>query len=174
MNRAGKKDQLQSNGPAEQNLRKRVLLLSFFALFLVFINILPFYRSFVLKSAPELTLFQGMEEAVSQANFAPGSGPYLYKTAALFKVADTAAAATMPGDCSTPAELAPFLGLAMDINRARAKELTLLPGIGQVLGQRIVAEREKNGPYRSPDELLRVTGIGTVILAGLQPHVCTR
>lgn len=165
---------LQSDGPAEQNLRKRVLLLTFFALFLVAINLFPIVRFVILKPVSGLPLSPNREKAVSQANLAPESAPYFYTAETLFNVADTATVTATTGDCSAPAELAPFLGLAMDINRAGAKELTLLPGIGPVLGQRIVAEREKNGPYHSPDELLRVTGIGTNILAGLQPHICTK
>ena len=45
-------------------------------------------------------------------------------------------------------------------NRATAQELTTLPGIGEVLAQRIVDYREAHGPFRSVEELIAVEGIG--------------
>ncbi len=45
-----------------------------------------------------------------------------------------------------PEEAAPAL-LKVNINTAGAEELDGLPGIGPVLAQRIVDEREANGPY---------------------------
>jgi competence protein ComEA len=50
----------------------------------------------------------------------------------------------------------------VDINAAGAAELELLPGIGPQLAQRIVAEREKNGPFASLDDLAaRVSQLGS-------------
>jgi hypothetical protein len=48
----------------------------------------------------------------------------------------------------------------VDINSASATELALLPQVGQVLAERIVAERIAGGPYRSVDELKRTRGVG--------------
>ncbi len=48
----------------------------------------------------------------------------------------------------------------VDINRAPAAEFTLLPGIGEVMAMRIVADREQHGPFSSVDNLRRVPGIG--------------
>jgi len=56
----------------------------------------------------------------------------------------------------------------MDPNRAGAAELTRLPGIGPALAGRIVAERDRNGPYASPEALLRVRGIGPKTLARIR------
>lgn len=46
----------------------------------------------------------------------------------------------------------------LDLNRATAQELTTLPGIGEVLAQRIVDYREAHGPFRSVEELIAVEG----------------
>ena len=46
------------------------------------------------------------------------------------------------------------------INRASARDLEALPGVGPALAKRIVEERERSGPFRSPRDLLRVKGIG--------------
>lgn len=51
------------------------------------------------------------------------------------------------------------------LNRASAKELEALDGIGPVLAARIVAYRNQNGPFLSIDDLMKVSGIGTVKFA---------
>ncbi|HEY8394856.1 MAG TPA: ComEA family DNA-binding protein [Thermaerobacter sp.] len=59
----------------------------------------------------------------------------------------------------------------VDINRASAAELEQLPGIGPALAERIVADREVNGPFRRPEDLTRVAGIGEKTLARLLPYI---
>lgn len=61
----------------------------------------------------------------------------------------------------------------VDVNRASAAELEALPGIGPALAQRIVADREVNGPFRRPQDLGRVAGIGEKTLAKLLPYITT-
>ena len=46
------------------------------------------------------------------------------------------------------------------INRASAKELEALDGIGPVLASRIIAYRNANGPFVTLEALLEVSGIG--------------
>jgi competence protein ComEA len=48
----------------------------------------------------------------------------------------------------------------IDINRAETWLLEALPGIGEVLAQRIVDYRSENGPFRRIEDLLHVSGIG--------------
>ena len=43
---------------------------------------------------------------------------------------------------------------------ATAAQLQTLPGIGEVIAQRIIDYRESHGPFRSVGELTRVEGIG--------------
>ncbi len=62
----------------------------------------------------------------------------------------------------------------IDINVASAAELESLPGIGAVLAQRIVEDRQANGPYASVDELARVRGIGTAVLEKVRPLITVR
>jgi len=56
--------------------------------------------------------------------------------------------------------LAPAPEVAVDVNAAEADELVRLPGIGPVLAGRIVAERERGGPFSDLSDLQRVPGIG--------------
>jgi competence protein ComEA len=59
----------------------------------------------------------------------------------------------------------------IDINTASASELESLPGIGEVIAQRIVDFRTQNGPFASVDDLLDVSGIGDAILAEIRDLV---
>ncbi len=59
----------------------------------------------------------------------------------------------------------------VDVNHAGAPELDELPGIGPVLARRIVEHREKNGPFRSIEELRAVRGIGPSLIARLSGRV---
>jgi competence protein ComEA len=52
----------------------------------------------------------------------------------------------------------------IDLNRADAATLTLLPGVGPKLAERIVQDRSENGPYRTLADLDRVKGVGPAIL----------
>ena len=51
------------------------------------------------------------------------------------------------------------LGKRLDINKASAEEIAELPGISGATAEGVVAERERVGRFRSPEELLRVKGI---------------
>jgi DNA uptake protein ComE-like DNA-binding protein len=54
----------------------------------------------------------------------------------------------------------------IDINTATEKELTTVPGIGHVMAARIIAAR----PFRSADDLKRVSGIGDKKYAQIRPY----
>lgn len=54
----------------------------------------------------------------------------------------------------------PTVVFPIDISRAGKEELTALPGIGEVLADRILSYREENGGFTSVEELLNVEGIG--------------
>ena len=48
----------------------------------------------------------------------------------------------------------------IDINTASAEELTQLKGVGPSHAAGIVVFREKNGPFKNPEDLIQVPGIG--------------
>lgn len=64
-------------------------------------------------------------------------------------------------------------GGTVNINTASVQELQLLPRVGPALAQRVVEFREKNGPFKRPEELMRVKGIGEKSFALLKPYVAT-
>lgn len=59
----------------------------------------------------------------------------------------------------------------VDVNRADWPELIQLPGVGQTLAERVVAERDLNGRFRSVDDLARVPGIGPRTLERMKPYL---
>jgi competence protein ComEA len=59
----------------------------------------------------------------------------------------------------------------ININTGTIDQLETLPGIGEVLAQRIIDYREENGPFGSVEDLLDVSGIGDATLADLKPHI---
>jgi competence protein ComEA len=59
----------------------------------------------------------------------------------------------------------------INVNQASAAELSLLPGVGPSLAAAIVSDRESRGPFRRPQDIDRVRGIGPSILARILPHV---
>ncbi len=61
---------------------------------------------------------------------------------------------------SSPPETAPSVCFPIDINTAGKEEFMALPGIGDVLAQRIVAYREVYGPFGTVEGLMYVEGIG--------------
>jgi competence protein ComEA len=59
----------------------------------------------------------------------------------------------------------------LNINTATVQELQLLPRVGPALAQRIVEFRESNGAFKSPEELMRVRGVGEKSYALLKPYL---
>jgi competence ComEA-like helix-hairpin-helix protein len=59
----------------------------------------------------------------------------------------------------------------IDINRAEPWLLEVLPGIGEVLAQRIVDYRSETGSFRTIQDLLQVEGIGSVTLEKIEDYI---
>lgn len=59
-----------------------------------------------------------------------------------------------------PRKPAPAVEGVVNINTASVDDLTLLPGIGEATARRIVEHREKNGAFKTAEEIMNVRGIG--------------
>lgn len=62
--------------------------------------------------------------------------------------------------------------LLVNINTATSEELTTLPGVGEATARAIIEEREANGPFASPEDVMRVSGIGEKKLARMRGQIC--
>lgn len=52
----------------------------------------------------------------------------------------------------------------ININKATVQELEQLKGVGPKIAQKIVDYRDKNGPFKKPEDITLVQGIGPKIL----------
>lgn len=75
-----------------------------------------------------------------------------------------AAAVAEEGSAAAAADVPPAL---VDLNTATLAELDALPRVGPAMAARIVAKR----PFRRPDDLRRVSGIGPSTFRALKPLV---
>ena len=59
----------------------------------------------------------------------------------------------------------------ININTASAEELAQLKGIGPSHAAKIVAYRDKNGPFKMPEDLMQVSGIGQKTIEANQEFI---
>ena len=60
----------------------------------------------------------------------------------------------------------------INLNTAGIEELDELPGVGESTARAIVEDREANGPFNTPEDLMRVSGIGEKKYAKLEGMIC--
>ena len=81
----------------------------------------------------------------------------------------SAAAASVAVAQDTPAaKAAPAV---VNLNTASVDQLAALPGIGEKTAQRILEHRQKNGPFKKPEDLMNIKGIGEKNCGKLEPLV---
>ncbi|HEX3130040.1 MAG TPA: helix-hairpin-helix domain-containing protein [Thermoanaerobaculia bacterium] len=59
----------------------------------------------------------------------------------------------------------------VNVNTADTSQLALLPRVGPAVAQRIVTFRKENGPFKSPEDLMLVQGIGEKTYQLIKPYV---
>lgn len=62
----------------------------------------------------------------------------------------------------------------VDLNTAQKEELLLLPGIGEVLAERIIEHRTQYGPFTASQEIVNVKGIGPKKHEKIDPFLVIR
>ena len=87
------------------------------------------------------------------------------------RAAAEAAPVTVEAETAVPQETFMPDVSPLDINSAPVDELAELPGIGEVLAERIVEYRAEHGPFKTVEELTEVSGIGERKLAELEGRV---
>ena len=61
--------------------------------------------------------------------------------------------------------------MLVSINTADIDELTLVPNIGKVTAENIIAYRNQNGMFQSIDDLVKVKGIGAKTLEKIRKYL---
>lgn len=61
----------------------------------------------------------------------------------------------------------------ININTADARTLCLIPGIGEVISQRIIEYREENGNFTDVSQIMNVNGIGEKTFAKIKDFIKT-
>ncbi|PZN74628.1 MAG: hypothetical protein DM484_20815 [Candidatus Methylumidiphilus alinenensis] len=64
-----------------------------------------------------------------------------------------------------------FAAAVVDLNSATAAELDALKGVGAAKAKAIIDYRDKNGPFKSVDELAKVKGFGAKTVDKLRPEL---
>ena len=98
-------------------------------------------------------------------------------TSALMLVASAAAAAEKAAKTSGPTStVSATVGsdAKVNINTAGAKELTTLGGVGPKLAERIVEYRDAHGPFKKPEDLKKVEGVGKALFERNRERVVTK
>lgn len=60
----------------------------------------------------------------------------------------------------------------VNINTADSTQLQTLPGVGAATAQDILDDRQQNGPFKSKEDLMRVSGIGEKKYQKLEAMIC--
>ncbi|SES30356.1 ComEA family DNA-binding protein [Salipaludibacillus aurantiacus] len=89
-----------------------------------------------------------------------------YQEAAPSDTPATQESEVQSADSSAPADPG-----KIDVNTAGPADLLTIPGVGADLSQKILNEREKNGPFNHTEDLLRVPGIGEKKLEQMKPSL---
>ena len=59
----------------------------------------------------------------------------------------------------------------INVNTADMETLMRLPGVGGTIAAEIIREREANGPFHYPEDLMAVKGIGEKKMEGMLPFI---
>jgi len=116
---------------------KRVLVLFLFGLSLLIVDLIPFQK---IQAVTVCTT--PVENTIEYLLTAKGAGTFPLEE----------------GELSP--RLAFFFNQSMAINLASRQDLSLLPGIGEQMADRIVSFRELNGDLHSMQDLEQIPGIG--------------
>jgi DNA uptake protein ComE-like DNA-binding protein len=113
------------------------------------------------KPAP-FSVFVTEKKARLRATPLANSSPWISST----PTPSSSIATSSPAEAKEPHAKEKIALGRIDINTATEKELKMIPGIGPVMAVRIIAAR----PFRSADDLKKVSGIGGKKYAQIRPY----
>jgi competence ComEA-like helix-hairpin-helix protein len=120
-----------------------------------------------------IRLFRNEDAPIPRFDYSAPDAEFSSRSAASPPAAD---ARTSPGSiagapgASTGLSARPKAGpLSVDLNRATRRDLMSLPGVGEVIADRILLYREEHGAFAGVNDLLKVKGIGKKKLEHIAP-----
>lgn len=80
-------------------------------------------------------------------------------------------ALALAGASPVLADSKPVPTAKVNLNQASVQQLATLPGVGEKLAARILEQRQKQGSFKTVQELMNVKGIGEKNFERLSPYV---
>ena len=90
------------------------------------------------------------------------------------QAANINARAALPAAIAEKPKPVPGVSGLVDVNNATAKELEQLKGVGPAIAKRIVDYRNAHGKFSSPEDLIKIKGIGNAKLEKMRPQILIR
>jgi competence ComEA-like helix-hairpin-helix protein len=126
-----------------------------------------------------IRLFRDGAPATPRFDYSSADAEFTARSAAAPAAADTTSGGS--GDTSTPGARPPAVAgrnpgksaeapRKVDINKATKRDLMSLPGVGEVIAERILIYREEHGAFAGVNDLLKVKGIGKKKLERIAPY----
>ena len=60
---------------------------------------------------------------------------------------------------------------SVNLNTATREELMTLPGIGEAKADAVIAYREENGGFSSPEEIMNISGIKEAVFSQIKDRI---
>ncbi|HSS49096.1 MAG TPA: helix-hairpin-helix domain-containing protein [Thermoanaerobaculia bacterium] len=97
---------------------------------------------------------------------------HVYRTVAGLAIALLCIPAAVQAQAAKP-EAPKEVTKKVNINSADSSQLSMLPRVGPSVADRIVDYRKDNGPFKKPEDLMLVQGIGEKTFQLIKPYVAT-
>jgi competence ComEA-like helix-hairpin-helix protein len=155
------------------------------------LNFTPTERAVALTLAGALLLglgirlFRDGSPATPQFDYSAADAEFAARSAAPLPVSPGVDPASAPSDetadTTTPGARQPAAAgggagrkaetpRRVDLNKATKRDLMYLPGVGEVIAERILVYREEHGAFAGVNDLLKVKGIGKKKLERIAPY----
>lgn len=129
----------------------------------------------IVREREENGPFTSIDDLARVQGVGPGSvermRPFLRIDPAMARAAPAERTTRTPSGVRGRADVTRPPAVLLDLNRATSEELQAIPGIGPVIAQRIVAYRNEHGPFRRPEQLMEVPGVGEKTFERIAPLV---